>query len=63
MKIFLMLSCSISFAFNNFAQNLKVSQAEMYYKSYRYAEANPIYKELIQKDDLKISEQELSASE
>ena len=59
MKIFLMLSCSISFAFNNFAQNLKVSQAETYYKLYRYAEANPIYKELIQKDDLKISEQEL----
>ena len=59
MKIFLILTCSISFVLNSFAQNLKVSQAEMYYKSYRYAEANPIYKELIQKDDLKISEQEL----
>lgn len=59
MKIFLMLSCLISFTFNSFAQNLKVSQAEMYYKLYRYAEANPIYKELIQKDELKIAEQEI----
>ncbi len=58
MKIFLVLSCLISLSFTSLAQNLKVNQAEMYYKLYRFGEANPIYKELIQKDGVKVSDHE-----
>lgn len=45
-----LLFCSIQVI----GQNLKVNQAEYYYKAYRFSEATPIYKELITKDDLKI---------
>lgn len=54
MKIVLLLGCVSSLTFNILAQNLKVNQAEKYFNSYRYAEATPIYKELIQKDNIKI---------
>ena len=40
-------------------QNSKISQAENYFKTFRYAEATPIYQELIQKDNLLLAENEL----
>ncbi len=41
------------------AQSAKITQAENYFKTFRYAEANPIYQELIQKDNLLLTENEL----
>ena len=40
-------------------QNSKITQAENYFKTFRYAEASPIYQELIQKDNLLLAENEL----
>ncbi len=37
-------------------QNFKINQAEMYFNSYRYAEATPIYEELILEDNLDINQ-------
>jgi len=37
-----------------FGQNLKIQQAESYYNTFRFAEATPIYKELIQKNNIDI---------
>ena len=54
MKVIYTLIGLVFFTLNLFSQNLKVNQAEHYFKSYRFAEATPIYKELIEKDHLKI---------
>ena len=54
MKVIYTLIGLVCFSLNLFGQNLKVNQAEYYFKSYRFAEATPIYKELIEKDHLKI---------
>jgi len=54
MKIILLLSCFISFSAVVVGQNLKINQAEKYFSQFRYADATPIYQELIQKDQIKI---------
>ena len=51
MKSILILFC-LSFSTITLGQTLKVKQAEDYFKTYRYYESTPIYKELIQKDNL-----------
>jgi len=56
MKLTLLLSCLLISATSLFAQNLKTKQAEGYYATYRYSEATPIYKELIQKDGISFDE-------
>ena len=47
MKIILIVSCFVAFSISSIGQNLKINQAETYFKEFRYAEATPIYKELI----------------
>jgi len=54
MKVIYTMISLVFITLNLFSQNLKVNQAEHYFKSYRFAEATPIYKELIEKDHLKI---------
>ena len=53
MKANLLLILLISFSLQLNSQNLKISQAESYFKEYRFAEATPIFKELIFKVDEK----------
>ena len=55
MKSILILFC-LSFSTITLGQTLKFKQAEDYFKSYRYYESTPIYKELIQKDMLSFDE-------
>ena len=55
MKSILILFC-LSFSTITIGQKLKIKQAEDYFKSYRYYESTPIYKELIQKDMLSFDE-------
>jgi len=52
MKIIYFIICFLSFSL--FSQNLKINQAEYYFKAYRFAESTPIYKELIAKDHIKV---------
>ena len=49
----------VCFTTSVFGQNLKIKQAESYFNSFRFAEATPIYQELIQKDAIRIAENEL----
>ena len=58
MKIILIVSCFITFSISSIGQNLKINQAETYFKEFRYAEATPIYKELIEKNQISIDENE-----
>jgi outer membrane protein OmpA-like peptidoglycan-associated protein len=55
MKSILILFC-LSFSTITIGQTLKIKQAEDYFKTYRYYESTPIYKELIQKDELTFEE-------
>jgi outer membrane protein OmpA-like peptidoglycan-associated protein len=55
MKALIILNCLFSFSVQVYSQNLKIKQAELYFNSYRYAEATPIYEELILKDQLDIN--------
>ena len=55
MKALIILSCLFSFSVQVYSQNLKIKQAELYFNSFRYAEATPIYEELILKDQLDIN--------
>ena len=58
MKATLLLIILISFSLQLNSQNLKISQVESYFKEYRFAEATPIYKELIFKDKITIDKYE-----
>ena len=55
MKATLLLILLISVSLQLNSQNLKISQAELYFKEYRFAEATPIYKELILKNQINVS--------
>lgn len=56
MKIILLLGCLLGITNQLIGQNLKIKKAEFYYMNYRFYEAVPIYKELIQKDQLSVDE-------
>ena len=56
MKIVLLIICIITFSVSLIGQNLKINQAETYFKEYRYAESTPIYKELIEKNNISIDD-------
>ncbi len=58
MKGFLFFSCIFCSSFQLLSQNMKISQAETYYKEFRFADATPIYQELIEKNQLAFSENE-----
>ena len=58
MKIILIVSCFVAFSISSIGQNLKINQAETYFKEFRYAEATPIYKELIEKNQINIDANE-----
>ena len=56
MKLFLLIGFMLTLSVQLIGQNSKITQAESYFKTFRYAEASPIYQELIQKDNLLIAE-------
>lgn len=56
MKFLLVLSFVLTLSGNLFGQKLKIKQAENYFKTYRFAEAKLIYKELIEKDQILLDE-------
>jgi outer membrane protein OmpA-like peptidoglycan-associated protein len=58
MKASLLLILLISVSLQLNSQNLKINQAEQYFKEYRFAESTPIYKELIFKDKISIANHE-----
>ena len=58
MKAYFLLSCLIFISVNVIGQNYKINQAETYFKEYRFAEATPIYKELIDVDQIKLVDHE-----
>ncbi len=55
MKKFLLVGFMLTITAQLISQNAKINQAESYFNTYRYAEASPIYKELILKDNLDIN--------
>jgi len=54
MKSIILTLATIFFSVCLFGQNLKIQQAESYFNTYRFAEATPIYKELVQKNNLDV---------
>ena len=54
MKSIILTLATIFFNVCLFGQNLKIQQAESYFNTYRFAEATPIYKELVQKNNLDV---------
>jgi outer membrane protein OmpA-like peptidoglycan-associated protein len=55
MKVILLLILLLSVSLQLNSQNLKINQAELYFKEYRFAEATPIFKELILKDQISVN--------
>jgi len=54
MKSIILTLATIFFNVCLFGQNLKIQQVESYFNTYRFAEATPIYKELVQKNNLDV---------
>jgi len=51
-----LLVVSVLFGQKAFSQKLKINQAESYYQMHRFYDANSIYKELIERDSLKVQD-------
>ena len=58
MKAFFLLILLISISLQLNSQKLKINQAELYFKEYRFAESTPIYNELIFKDKISVDKYE-----
>ena len=58
MKKSLLIGFLVTISVQLYAQTAKIKQAETYFKTFRFAEATPIYQELIQKDNILLIDNE-----